>query len=183
MNSKSAIALTDRRDFFGAAATVMAGLLSLTALKKLGAEVPSSRVAGSGKGGREGRAVHAVPRTITVYKDPACGCCKEWVKHVSAAGFTATVHDTADMDAVKRAMGVPESLASCHTARVGSYIIEGHVPADLIDRLLADAPVARGLAVPGMPMGSPGMEMGGRKDKFDVMIFEKSGKSRVFASR
>ncbi len=183
MNLKPAIALTDRRDFLGAAATIMAGVLSLTALKAIGAEEPGKPRSGSGLDAPSGSARIPLPRAITVYKDPNCGCCKEWVKHVSAAGFTATVHDTADMDAVKRAMGVPEGLASCHTARVGTYIIEGHVPADLIERLLTDAPVARGLAVPGMPMGSPGMEMGGRKDKFDVMLFDKTGKSRVFASR
>ena len=183
MNLKPAIALTDRRDFLGAAATVMAGVLSLTALRTIGAQGAGNGASGTSPDGQSGHLSSRLPRAITVYKDPNCGCCKEWVKHVSAAGFTATVHDTADMDSVKRAMGVPESLASCHTARVGTYIIEGHVPADLIERLLTDAPVARGLAVPGMPMGSPGMEMGGRKDKFDVMLFDKSGKSRVFASR
>ncbi|MEO7522134.1 MAG: DUF411 domain-containing protein [Gemmatimonas sp.] len=103
--------------------------------------------------------------------------------HVKSAGFATTVHDTADMTTVKRSMGVPAKLESCHTARVGGYTIEGHVPADVIEKLLREKPVALGLAVPGMPAGSPGMEMGGRKDKYDIMLFEKSGKSRVFASR
>jgi hypothetical protein len=87
------------------------------------------------------------------------------------------------MATVKASMGVPDALGSCHTARVGSYTIEGHVPADLIRKLLAEKPVARGLAVPGMPMGSPGMEQGGQKDRYDVLLFDKAGKTKVFASR
>jgi len=123
-----------------------------------------------------------VPTAITVYKDPSCGCCKEWVKHIRAAGFVATVHDTEDMATVKSSMGVPDSLQSCHTARVGNYVIEGHVPADVMIKLLKEKPPALGLAVPGMPSGSPGME-GGRVDRYDVMLFDKSGKARIYASR
>jgi hypothetical protein len=100
-----------------------------------------------------------------------------------AAGFTATVHDTSDMDSVKASMGMPPALDSCHLARVGGYTIVGHVPADVIEKLLREKPVGLGLAVPGMPMGSPGMEQGSRKDKFDVILFEKGGKQRVYASR
>ena len=122
-------------------------------------------------------------RAMTVYKDPNCGCCEQWVSHVRNAGFTVTVRDTADMESVKASLGVPAGLGSCHTARVGTYTIEGHVPADLIVKLLKDKPVARGLAVPGMPMGSPGMEQGGQKDAYDVLLFDKAGKSRVYASR
>ena len=120
---------------------------------------------------------------MTVYKDPNCGCCTEWVSHVRKAGFVVTVRDTADMSTVKASFGVPAALESCHTARVGSYAIEGHVPADLIQRLLREQPVARGLAVPGMPMGSPGMEQGAQKDAYDVVLFDKAGKTRIFASR
>lgn len=123
-----------------------------------------------------------VPSAITVYKDPNCGCCAAWVKHIQASGFVATVRDTADMTTVKASMGVPKALESCHTARVGSYVIEGHVPADVMVKLLQTKPLALGLAVPGMPMGSPGME-GGKPDKYDIMLFDKTGKSRVFASR
>lgn len=119
---------------------------------------------------------------MVVYKDPNCGCCKEWVKHMQKAGFVLTVHDTADMDAVKANLGVPKSLASCHTGRIGRYSIEGHVPADVIAKLLTEQPVARGLAVPGMPQGSPGMETG-RKDPYDVILFDAAGKTRVYASR
>jgi hypothetical protein len=125
----------------------------------------------------------SAPVPMTVYKDPNCGCCEQWVAHVRQAGFAVTVRDTSDMSTVKAAMGVPEALGSCHTARVGSYTIEGHVPADVIKQLLAEKPVARGLAVPGMPMGSPGMEQGGRRDRYDVLLFDKAGRTRVFASR
>ena len=123
-----------------------------------------------------------VPTAITVYKDPDCGCCAAWVKHIQGAGFVTTVRDTTDMTTVKASMGVPKALESCHTARIGSYVIEGHVPADVIVKLLQTKPLALGLAVPGMPMGSPGME-GGKPDKYDIMLFDKTGKSRVFASR
>ncbi|MEN9507828.1 MAG: hypothetical protein RLZZ621_391 [Gemmatimonadota bacterium] len=125
----------------------------------------------------------AAPVPMTVYKDPNCGCCEQWVSHVKQAGFAVTVRDTSDMATVKASMGVPDALGSCHTARVGSYTIEGHVPADLIRKLLAEKPVARGLAVPGMPMGSPGMEQGGQKDRYDVLLFDKAGKTKVYASR
>ncbi len=123
-----------------------------------------------------------VPSAITVYKDPNCGCCTAWVKHLRGAGFVPVVRDTADMSTVKASMGVPGALESCHTARIGSYVIEGHVPADLIVKLLQQKPAALGLAVPGMPVGSPGME-GGTPDRYDVILFEKSGTRRVFASR
>ena len=119
---------------------------------------------------------------MTVYKDPGCGCCKEWVKLMTKAGFAITAHDTADMNPVKSSMGVPANLQSCHTAIAGNYVFEGHVPADVILKFLAEKPVARGLAVPGMPAGSPGME-GPTKDKYNVILFERSGKTRVYASR
>jgi hypothetical protein len=124
----------------------------------------------------------AAIRDMVVYKDPNCGCCTDWVKHVRAAGFVVTVHDMTDMVTVKRNLGVPAALESCHTARIGNYSIEGHVPADLITRLLKEQPAGFGLAVPGMPMGSPGME-GDRKDRYDVLLFDRAGKTRVYASR
>lgn len=122
-------------------------------------------------------------RDIVVYKDPSCGCCADWVKHMRGNGFKVTVHDITDMDTVKVSMGIPAALASCHTGRIGKYSIEGHVPADLIAKLVAEQPVARGLAVPGMPNGSPGMETTGKKDKYDVLLFDAAGKTRVYASR
>lgn len=111
----------------------------------------------------------ALPHAV-VFRDPSCGCCHEWVEHLRANGFEAAVRDTPRMAAVKAQLGVPRSLASCHTAEIGGYVIEGHVPADAIKRLLADKPAARGLAVPGMPIGSPGME-GGTPETYDVILF------------
>jgi hypothetical protein len=119
---------------------------------------------------------------VTVYKDPGCQCCARWVKHLSANGFVTTVHDSSDMPSVKRTMGVPDALQSCHTAVVGKYVVEGHVPADVIKKLLAEKPSVMGLAVPGMPMGSPGME-GSSKDSYNVIAFERDGKTRVYTKR
>ncbi len=117
-------------------------------------------------------------RPILVHKDPNCGCCKGWVKHVQAAGFRAEVTETADMDAVKTRLGVPDALASCHTAEIGGYVIEGHVPAAEIRRILAERPRATGLAVPGMPVGSPGMEVpDARSDTYDVVLFGPAGQT------
>lgn len=119
---------------------------------------------------------------MMVYKDPNCGCCTNWVTLMRAAGYEVSVRDTADIQSIKRRYQVPAALASCHTALVGGYIIEGHVPADLIARLLREKPKTLGLAVPGMPVGSPGME-GGTKQAYDIVTFDASGKSAVFARR
>jgi hypothetical protein len=119
---------------------------------------------------------------VTVYKDPSCGCCTKWVEHLRTAGLRPTVHDRADMDALKDSLGVPSALRSCHTAVAGKYVIEGHVPADDLRRLVARAPKGvLGIAVPGMPAGSPGMEMGTRRDRFDVIAFSATGTTSVFA--
>jgi len=119
---------------------------------------------------------------ITVYKDPYCGCCTAWVEHVKAAGFVATVVETADLAAVRAKHGLPVSVASCHTGVVDTYAIEGHVPAADITRLLARKPKARGLAVPGMPVGSPGMEApDGSREPFDVLLVRQDGTTEVFA--
>ncbi|MES2562518.1 MAG: DUF411 domain-containing protein [Pseudomonadota bacterium] len=119
--------------------------------------------------------------TITVYKDPNCGCCAAWIDHLKANGFKAQVHDVRDMTPHKKKLRVPERLASCHTAVIEGYTIEGHVPASQIRRLLAERPKARGLAVPDMPQGSPGMETG-KLDPYDVLLFTDSGSSRVYSS-
>jgi hypothetical protein len=108
--------------------------------------------------------------TIIVSKDPNCGCCTGWVQHLRRNGFAATVIETVDMKSVKSRLGVPANLASCHTAEIAGYIIEGHVPGQAISRLLAEKPNAIGLAVPGMPIGSPGME-GGTPEIYDVILF------------
>jgi len=108
---------------------------------------------------------------MTVYKSPWCGCCEAWIDHLRANGFTVAVKEQEDLDPVKRAFGVPAAMESCHTAVVDGYVIEGHVPAADIKRLLAERPQARGLAVPGMPAGSPGMEQGGQRDPYEVILF------------
>jgi hypothetical protein len=115
---------------------------------------------------------------VTVHKDPGCGCCTGWAEHLEAAGFPVTAVDTPRMNAVKARLGVPHELAACHTAEVDGYVVEGHVPAVAIDRLLAERPAAKGLAVPGMPVGSPGME-GGEPEIYDVILFGTQG-NRVF---
>ena len=117
---------------------------------------------------------------VTVYKDPSCGCCKNWIEHLLKHGFRVDAKDTPDLSSVKQAMGVPDRLHSCHTAVVAGYLIEGHVPAEDIDRLLTQKPKIRGLAVPGMPMGSPGME-GPTRQAFAELAFDASGKTQVFA--
>lgn len=117
---------------------------------------------------------------MTVYHDPNCGCCGKWVEHMQAHGFQVENVPTNDMNRIKRELGVPRELPSCHTAVVGDYVIEGHVPAEDVLRLLAEQPDARGLSVPGMPLGSPGMEMGDRRMPYDVILFEKDGDTRVF---
>jgi hypothetical protein len=109
---------------------------------------------------------------INVWKDPSCGCCTGWVEHLRRNDFTVTVVETADMQAVKTRLGVPVELASCHTAEIVGYIIEGHVPAQAITRLIAEKPNALGLALPGMPIGSPGME-GGTSETYEVILFGK----------
>ena len=115
---------------------------------------------------------------VVVHKDPTCGCCTAWAGHLRRAGFRVEVVETADSAAVKARLGVPEALASCHTAEVEGYVLEGHVPAEAALRLLAERPQARGLAVPGMPVGSPGMEMPGMPaDAYDVVLFGPKGEA------
>lgn len=116
---------------------------------------------------------------VTIYKNPACGCCGEWVKHMRANGFRVEVHEIVDVAPIRRKAGVPEALASCHTALVGGYAIEGHVPAGDIRRLLRERPKVKGLAVPGMVVGSPGMEQGPAQP-YSTIAFDERG-STVFA--
>jgi hypothetical protein len=116
---------------------------------------------------------------ITVYKDAGCGCCKAWVTHMTRAGFLATARDVADINAVKAELGVPQALWSCHTGVIGSTIVEGHVPATTVLRFLAEKAPGQGIAVPGMPMGSPGME-GPSPERYEVLAFG-GGKTRVYS--
>jgi hypothetical protein len=112
---------------------------------------------------------------VTVHKDPSCGCCTGWVKHLQQSGFVVATIETADLGPVKTRLGVPDDLAACHTAQIGGYVIEGHVPAVALRRLLDEKPSATGLAVPGMPIGSPGME-GGSAEPYDVVMFGPAGR-------
>jgi hypothetical protein len=125
------------------------------------------------------RADDAALPPVIVYKSSTCACCNAWVKHLRASGFRGTAHDVTELDAVKRRFGVPPRLAACHTATVGGYAIEGHVPAADIRRLLAQRPPARGLAVPGMPVGSPGMEAG-KPEPYATVPFRDDGRERMF---
>jgi hypothetical protein len=118
---------------------------------------------------------------ITVYKDPGCRCCKNWIEHLTRHGYAVDAKDTPNMAEVKTTLGVPSALTSCHTALVNGYLIEGHVPAADIARLLKEKPKVAGLAVPGMPMGSPGME-GPQQQHYQVLSFDKNGKTKIFAS-
>ena len=117
---------------------------------------------------------------VTVYKSPTCGCCKKWVKHMRANGFDVVAKDVGNVNRIKSQLGVQPKLASCHTAIVDGYLVEGHVPAADVKRMLKDKPNIKGLTVPGMPMGSPGME-GHRKDKYEVLSIGHDGKTRTYA--
>jgi hypothetical protein len=122
------------------------------------------------------------PPLVEVWKSPTCGCCKDWIAYVQANGFTVKSHDTGNTAARER-LGLPIQYGSCHTAQLGGYVIEGHVPAREMHRLLKEKPLAIGLAVPAMPIGSPGMdgpEYGGRKDPYDVLLVQKDGTASVY---
>ena len=150
----------DRRAFLVRAVAVTgAGLL---ATRVLGALPPATR--------------------LTVYKDPQCGCCKAWNTAMAKAGFAIDVRDTADLSSVKTSLGVPESLASCHTGVAGGYLFEGHVPPDLVQKVLRERPALVGLFVPGMPAGAPGME-GPSPESFQIIAVSRDGRQYVYASR
>lgn len=124
----------------------------------------------------------SVAADIVVYKSPTCGCCGKWVKHMEDAGFSVDVENRRDLAPIKHELGIPGRMQSCHTAKVGDYVVEGHVPADLVKRMLDEKPDIKGLAVPGMPMGSPGME-GPRADPYDVLAIGNDGRTSVYARR
>jgi hypothetical protein len=155
----------DRREFV--ASTVGIAFASILPMREMGAQQQQL----------------ALP-PMTVYKSPTCGCCKLWVDHAQKNGFTVKTVDSDDLAGVKRELGVPARLSSCHTVVVGQFLLEGHVPAADVKRLLRERPAGvRGLAVPGMPVGSPGMEQGppANYDKYDVIAFTASGATSVFA--
>jgi hypothetical protein len=139
-----------------------------------------------GAAGASRLAAAVVPpaKEATVYKTPTCGCCKKWVEHMQKAGYRVTAHDVDDVSPYKKKYGVPAELGTCHTAVVsGGYIVEGHVPSDVVDKLITEKPAGVvGIGVAGMPAGSPGMEAA-RNDKYEVMSFDKTGKTKVYARR
>jgi hypothetical protein len=185
------------KSFLRSAAPVAAAIL-LVSCTSTRADTESERTASSGGApavaasmpSQEAPAAEAPPAAtpvgapvITVYKSPTCGCCKTWVEHVKAAGFTVEVHDLDNLSDIKADAGVPAGARSCHTAIVGGYAIEGHVPAATIQRLLKEKPEVAGLAVAGMPVGSPGMEVPGQAaDKYDVLAFKADGSTSVYES-
>ena len=122
------------------------------------------------------------PIVIEVYRSPSCGCCGKWIAHLKENQFDVKDHVTNDVQVIKDKYGVPENMASCHTALVNGYVVEGHVPAADIKKLLKLKPAVIGISVPGMPSGTPGMEMGGRKDPYQVVSFDKEKKQQVFSS-
>jgi hypothetical protein len=126
-------------------------------------------------------AAPARPR-VEVWKSPSCGCCHLWIEHLQANGFEVLAHDVPGPADVREQLGMPARYGSCHTARVNGYLLEGHVPAREVQRLLKERPAALGLAVPGMPLGSPGMEQGPRRDPYDVLLVTKDGRATVFQS-
>jgi hypothetical protein len=144
--------------------------------------VMSSGAAGTGQPLSAAQQAANAADTIVVYKTPTCGCCNDWVDHVHDHGFTVVTHDLDDLTLIKQQLGVPAGRISCHTAVVRGYTVEGHVPADLIQRMLAEKPRFRGLTVPGMPVGSPGME-GPWKQDYDVLSFDDRGNIQVYARR
>ena len=150
----------DRRSFVRAALAGSATVLTVSPLAAL-------------------RRSAAIP--ITVYKSPSCGCCKAWVTHIEERGFKAQIHDVEDVSPFKKQYHVPDAMQSCHTAVTGDYVIEGHVPADLIQKVLKEKPAILGLATPGMPQSAPGMDMG--KTPYEVIAFTRAGKTSVYAKR
>ena len=164
----------------------------LTALPLLAAALAAPRLVRAAPGTASANPAAATASTATgttatpveVWKDPSCGCCHDWIEHMQAHGFSFTVHDTGN-NAVRAQLGLPQQLGSCHTALVGGYLIEGHVPASDVRKLLQQKPKALGLAVPGMPVGSPGMDgavYGNRRDPYDVLLVERGGSTKVFSS-
>jgi hypothetical protein len=128
--------------------------------------------------------IQTTKQAVTVYKTPTCGCCSKWVEHMKSKGFEVQAINMDDVEPIKRANGVPRNMESCHTALVGGYVVEGHVPADMVQRMLREKPAIAGIAAPGMPVGSPGMEVPNVKaEPYSVMAFDKAGKTTLYEKR
>ncbi len=149
-------------------------------MNRRNALISLAAVAASLAGTRAGRAAALPP--VMAYRNPGCGCCEKWAERMKQAGFTVSIADDPALDTRRSGLGVPAPLASCHTALIGDYIIEGHVPPEDILSLLDKRPAALGLAVPGMPMGSPGMETDGAADSYDTLLMAADGTWSVYAS-
>jgi hypothetical protein len=157
-------------------------------LAACGSDQPDARASAAAPAGTPAQAAAAPGEpsnaelpVVYVYKTPTCGCCADWVTHIEQAGFRAEVQDLNDLRMIKERAGVPHQLESCHTSLVGDYVVEGHVPASTMRRMLLERPAIAGIAVPGMPMGSPGME-GPWKDRYDVIAFTRDGRGMVYES-
>ena len=158
-------------------------LLGLAACTKTEAPAADTSLSVSAPQREVAQATSSAPLVpIQVYKTPQCGCCKAWVEHLQQNGFAVEVMDMPDLASVKTKYGVKPEMQACHTAVVGNYVVEGHVPADVIMKMVNDKPAIAGIAVPGMPMGSPGME-GPTKEKYDVLTFDRAGRTTVYAKR
>jgi hypothetical protein len=157
---------------------------ALLALAPLAAGCAPGEDAAAGESAAKVAAAAPAAQTVevTVYKSPTCGCCTKWEDHLRENGFHVTSVQREDMNTIKQEHGIPQGLQSCHTALVNGYAVEGHVPADVIRKLLTERPRVKGIAVPGMPMGSPGME-GPHKDEYEVYTFDASGPKDVYAVR
>lgn len=127
-------------------------------------------------------AARSAAEPVMVWKNPDCGCCREWITHLRKNGFEVVSNDVKDTAPIRQKLGLPDKFGACHTATVGNYVVEGHVPAQELRRLLKEKPNARGLAVPGMPVGSPGMEAGNTRDAYDVLLVLTDGSSRIYQS-
>lgn len=153
--------------------------MSIVAMATAFIASPRAVAQGAGPDARSGP-VSDLP-VVEVTKRPNCGCCSAWADHLRAEGFEVKVTESDELWNVKRRAGIPQDLDACHTAKVGGYVVEGHVPASDIKRLLAERPAVKGIAVPGMPLGSPGME-GDRTEPYDVLSFDAEGETTVFQS-
>jgi len=122
-------------------------------------------------------------RSVTMYKQVGCGCCTIWAEHLRKAGFKISSMEMPDMDRIKTTYGVPRAVQTCHTALVDGYVVEGHVPLDAIEKMLKERPKIAGIGVAGMPVGSPGMENGSRKDAYDVLAFDREGKTSLYVRK
>ena len=150
--------------------------------RRLALQLPLAGVTGVWLGLHQAAMAAVNPALITVWKTPDCGCCKEWVTHLRKNGFEVVTNDIKDTAPMRQKLGLPVKFGSCHTAQMGAYVLEGHVPAQEVRRLLREKPQAVGLAVPGMPVGSPGMEVGNTQDAYDVLLVLSDGSSRVYQS-